>query len=68
MKLRNPLMIRFVSLAMSWVLRAWLGGLTYRLVFDDPDVEPKRMPRRAVYLLWHEMLLAPTCPGGSGGS
>ena len=60
MKLRNPLLIRFVSLTMSWVLRVWLGGLTYRLVFDDPDVEPKRMPRRAVYLLWHEMLLAPT--------
>jgi lysophospholipid acyltransferase (LPLAT)-like uncharacterized protein len=60
MKLRNPLMIRVVSLLMSWVLRVWLGGLTYRIVLDDPMVEPKRMPRRAVYLLWHEMLLAPT--------
>ena len=60
MKLRNPLMIRIVSLLMSWILRAWLGSLTYRLAFDDPEVEPKRMPRRAVYLLWHEMLLAPT--------
>lgn len=60
MKLRNPLMIRLVSLLMSWILRVWLGGLTYRFVLDDPEVEPKRMPRRAVYLLWHEMLLAPT--------
>lgn len=60
MKLRNPLMIRLVSLLMSWVLRAWLGSLTYRVVLDDPQVEPKRMPRRAVYLMWHEMLLAPT--------
>jgi lysophospholipid acyltransferase (LPLAT)-like uncharacterized protein len=58
--LRNPLLIRLVSLLMSWILRAWLGSLTYRLVFDHPQVEPKRMPRRAVYLLWHEMLLAPT--------
>src|SRR5688500_17764591 len=60
MKLRNPLMIRFVSLLMSWILRLWLGSLTYRVFLDDPLVEPKRMPRRAVYLLWHEMLLAPT--------
>ena len=60
MKLRNPLMIRVVSLLMSWILRVWLGGLTYRLVFDDPDVEPKRMSLRSVYLLWQEMLLAPS--------
>lgn len=60
MKLRNPLMIRVVSLLMSWILRVWLGSLTYRILLDDPQVEPKRMPRRAVYLLWHEMLLAPT--------
>jgi lysophospholipid acyltransferase (LPLAT)-like uncharacterized protein len=60
MKLRNPLMIRIVSLLMSWILRLWLGSLTYRLVSDDPRAEPKRMPRRGVYLLWHEMLLAPT--------
>jgi lysophospholipid acyltransferase (LPLAT)-like uncharacterized protein len=59
MKLRNPLGIRVVSLLASWILRGWLGTLTYRMVWDDPAAMPEHMPRRAVYLFWHEMMLYP---------
>jgi lysophospholipid acyltransferase (LPLAT)-like uncharacterized protein len=62
MKLRHPLLIRAVSLVMSWVLRAWLATLTYRFTFDDPGAAPRelsRQGRRAIYLFWHEMMLFP---------
>jgi len=66
MKLRNPVMIRLVALIMSWVLRAWLGTLTYRTCLDDPLAHPRRMTRRAVYLFWHELMLVPTVHARGG--
>ena len=59
MKLRNPLLIRAVSLLVSWCLRIWLGTLSYRFVWDDRAAMPQRMARRGVYLFWHEMMLFP---------
>jgi lysophospholipid acyltransferase (LPLAT)-like uncharacterized protein len=60
MKIRNPLMIRLTALGMSWVMRAWLGSLTFRACYDDPDFAPQnKRGRRGLYLFWHEMLLLP---------
>jgi lysophospholipid acyltransferase (LPLAT)-like uncharacterized protein len=70
MKLRNPIAIRLVALLMSWVLRLWLGSLTFRTCFDDGSVAPERMAprrrRRGVYVFWHEMLLVPTVRAHQG--
>src|SRR5687768_17045109 len=60
MKLRNPLMIRAVSVLLSWTLRGWLGTLTYRSHFDDPSCDPRKMRGRGIFLFWHEMLILPT--------
>jgi lysophospholipid acyltransferase (LPLAT)-like uncharacterized protein len=59
MKLRNPLLIPIVALLLSWVLRIWLGSLTYRIYSDDPAGDPRRLTRRGIYVFWHEMLLLP---------
>lgn len=61
-KLRHPLLIRWVALVMGFVSRVWLGTLRYRFVYDDPSLAPENMGRagrHVVYLFWHEMLLLP---------
>jgi lysophospholipid acyltransferase (LPLAT)-like uncharacterized protein len=59
-KLVQPYTIGPMALLLSWILRAWLGSLSYRLVYDDPASVPKRDGKNKIYLLWHEMMLFPT--------
>ena len=66
MKLRNPLLIRLVALLLSWVLRVWLGSLTYRTVVEPGSAAPGSRGRRGIYLFWHEMLLLPTLQARHG--
>src|SRR5688500_3845308 len=68
MKLRHPLAIRSVAMLVSWVVRAWLSTLTYRIVQDEGSATPRLMGRNGVYLFWHEVLLLPTAYVGGGFS
>ncbi len=60
MKVRSPLMIRATALAVSFVLRAWLGTMSFRTLYDEPSVDPRKSKRRGIYLFWHETLLVAT--------
>jgi lysophospholipid acyltransferase (LPLAT)-like uncharacterized protein len=59
MKLRNPLLIPTVAFLLSGIVRMWLGTVTFRFTWDDPLVQPRRMPTRAIFLFWHEMMTFP---------
>ncbi|NQU75820.1 MAG: lysophospholipid acyltransferase family protein, partial [Planctomycetes bacterium] len=59
MKLTNPAAIKFVSLLASWLIRAWLGTLDIRFALDEPQLNPRLMKRKGVYLFWHEAILFP---------
>jgi lysophospholipid acyltransferase (LPLAT)-like uncharacterized protein len=60
MKVRSPLMIRLTALGLSFILRAWLGSLSFRTRFDDRAADPLAAPRRGIYLFWHETLIVAT--------
>jgi lysophospholipid acyltransferase (LPLAT)-like uncharacterized protein len=61
MKLRHPGLFGLVALLASWLIRAWMGTLRFRMAYLDG----KRHPTDAriqpyVYAFWHEGLLFPT--------
>lgn len=60
MKLRQPFVIKLVSLIGAWLMRVWLGSLDCKHR-SRAEVDPRRreLPRNYIYVLWHEdMLLA----------
>src|SRR5262245_24241879 len=67
MKLRHPLIVRSMALVLSWLLRAWIGTISFRaLASPNGRGGTVRMNRRGIYLFWHEMLLMPTGHAGRG--
>ena len=59
MKLSNPIAIKSAALAISAVLRAWMGLLDVRIGHDSDDVNLVLPGRRKIFLCWHENLLLP---------
>src|SRR5262249_26410096 len=59
MKLRSPRLIRLTALLMSWLIRAWLSTLQYRVVFPT-GITRMVHPRQQRYIcaLWHESLFS----------
>jgi lysophospholipid acyltransferase (LPLAT)-like uncharacterized protein len=60
MKLRNPTLIHFVAMVISWMLRLWCATLLYRyrplgrtMLPVAPDQEP------TIYAFWHEGMFFP---------
>jgi len=57
-KLRHPFLIRIASFISSWLVRAWMGTVNYRLGNLDRVTHPAN-PRqeRFLYSFWHESIL-----------
>jgi lysophospholipid acyltransferase (LPLAT)-like uncharacterized protein len=46
--------------AAAWGIRAWMSGLRYRALLEDPRVDPKyHAPEPRIYVFWHEYILIP---------
>jgi lysophospholipid acyltransferase (LPLAT)-like uncharacterized protein len=62
MKLRNPWLLKVVSLAVACLVRAWVATLRYRSRMLGGDVHPDRAANRGqrfIFAFWHEYLLLP---------
>src|SRR5437588_12270346 len=62
MKIRQPWLIRLLAFLAAWVVRAWIGTLRYRHRWEGVDLAPtqgRRLPRRYIYVCWHENLIVP---------
>jgi lysophospholipid acyltransferase (LPLAT)-like uncharacterized protein len=61
MKITHPLLTKSLGLFGATAIRALTATLDYRIVYEDPLVDPvhPRRPRHAIYLLWHEYLIFP---------
>jgi lysophospholipid acyltransferase (LPLAT)-like uncharacterized protein len=61
MKLRNPLLLRFVALLGALVIRLWMSTVRYRIDFGTAGRHPPETDReRFIYAFWHESLLFAT--------
>lgn len=59
MKIRNPLLIRWLAFAFACAVRLWLSTLYYKIVFPEGYtslVGPRQ--QRFIVALWHESILA----------
>jgi len=58
-RITNPVAVRGVGFALSWLIRLW--GATLDLLFDvdDPTGIPRRTSRPGIYLFWHETMALP---------
>src|SRR5260221_8231705 len=59
MKIRNPLVIRWLAFAMAWAIRLWLSSCYYKVVFPNGYtrlVGPRE--QRFIVALWHESLFS----------
>ncbi len=61
MRITNPLITKALGLFGATLIRAWTATLDYRIVYQDPTVDPvhPRCRPRALYVLWHEYLICP---------
>lgn len=61
MKIRHPGLIKTIGLAGSWVIRLWMGTVSYRHYSLGQNVDPRRkdLKERYIYACWHENLLLP---------
>ena len=61
MKITNPLLTKALGLFGATLIRGWTTTLDYRIVYQDPTVDPvhPRCRPRALYILWHEYLICP---------
>ncbi len=60
MKLRNPRLIRVVSVFAAGLIRLWMATVRVRIVNRDEAAHPADADReRYLYAFWHEALLAP---------
>src|SRR6516225_5106361 len=61
MKITHPLLTKSLGLFGATAIRALTATLDYRIVYEDPLVDPvhPRRQRHAIYLLWHEYLIFP---------
>ncbi len=68
MKLKNPLLTKMGGFLGATVIRNWTATLDYRIVYQDPTVDPvhPHCRRRYLYLLWHEYIFFPLGQRGRG--
>jgi lysophospholipid acyltransferase (LPLAT)-like uncharacterized protein len=68
MKITHPLLTKSLGLLGATALRALTGTLDYRIVYEDPRVDPVHPghERRGIYLLWHEYMICPLGVRGKG--
>jgi lysophospholipid acyltransferase (LPLAT)-like uncharacterized protein len=68
MKITNPLFTKALGLFGATLIRGWTATLDYRIVYQDPTVDPvhPRCRPRVLYVLWHEYLLCPLGVRGRG--
>jgi lysophospholipid acyltransferase (LPLAT)-like uncharacterized protein len=61
MKLRGEFINKVAGLAVSTLVRGWMGTLDYRVAYYDPAVDPvhESCTRRKIYVFWHEYILIP---------
>lgn len=61
MKLTSPLAIGAASLAATASIRHWMGSLDYKVLYEDPSVDPvdPRYRGSKIYVFWHENILLP---------
>jgi lysophospholipid acyltransferase (LPLAT)-like uncharacterized protein len=61
MKITNPLLTKVVGFFGASLIRGWTATLDYRIVYQDPTVDPVHPQCRldTLYLLWHEYLICP---------
>jgi lysophospholipid acyltransferase (LPLAT)-like uncharacterized protein len=61
MKISNPLITKALGLFGATLIRGWTATLDYRIVYQDPTVDPVHplCRPRALYVLWHENLIYP---------
>ena len=67
MKIRHPLIIKWIGLLGAWVIRLYTATLCLRIRRVGPDVDPRhgRFQARCIFALWHEGLLLPCSPFGN---
>jgi lysophospholipid acyltransferase (LPLAT)-like uncharacterized protein len=58
MKLNSPLLTKTAGLALSGLLRCWMGTLDFRATYYDISIDPSRPQcrRRGIYIFWHEYM------------
>src|SRR5215210_4105275 len=55
MKVRHPLLIKFLGFLIAWVLRRWIGTVSFRYRSSGRNLEPRRNRQdRYLYAFWHE--------------
>ncbi len=61
MKIRSPLLFKIGGLLSVAAVRHWMGTLDYKIVHEDPSVDPgsRECTGQKIYVLWHEYLLIP---------
>jgi len=57
----TPLLTRLGGLLSATAIRQWMATLDYRILYEDPSVDPARRDCRGqkIYIFWHEHLLFP---------
>src|ERR1043166_2728954 len=65
MKIRHPLIIKWISLLGAWIIRLYCATFCLRIREVGVHVDPRdRLPRRYIYAFWHEGLLLPSVAFG----
>lgn len=66
MKIRSPLLNKFIGLAGATGISHWMATLEYRGLFYDESVDPvnAQYDGQKIYLFWHEYILLPLCLRG----
>ncbi|TWT36069.1 hypothetical protein KOR34_09680 [Posidoniimonas corsicana] len=65
MKLNGPLITRVASWPFSLSIRSWMSTLRYRVLYEDPSVDPLLAPGEPrIYVFWHENILLPLVKRG----
>jgi lysophospholipid acyltransferase (LPLAT)-like uncharacterized protein len=61
MKLDSPLLNQFGGLLGSAAVRWWMRSLDYKVVYDDPKIDPifPECQGQKIYIFWHEYILFP---------
>ncbi len=61
MKLDSPLLNQLGGLLSSAAVRWWMGTLDYKVLYEDPAVDPafSECQGQKIYIFWHEYILFP---------
>ncbi len=61
MKLDNPFLHKLGGLLASAAVRRWMGTLDYKVLYEDPTIDPifPECRGQKIYIFWHEYILFP---------